>query len=41
VVGSVLAVVLSVAFGIPATFMAAGALYAIAAACGPMKWRAV
>ncbi len=39
VVGSVLAVVLSVAFGIPATFMASAALYAIAAACGPMKWR--
>jgi hypothetical protein len=41
VVGGVLAVVLSVAFGIPATFMASAALYAIAAACGPMKWREV
>jgi hypothetical protein len=38
VVGGVLAMVISVAFGIPATFMASAALYALAAACGPLRW---
>ncbi|MGH7270372.1 MAG: hypothetical protein ACREJ3_08060, partial [Polyangiaceae bacterium] len=41
VVGGVLAVVISVSLGIPATFVAAAALYALAAACGPVRWRAV
>jgi len=41
VVGGVLAVVISVAFGIPATFMASAGLYATAAACGPARWREV
>jgi hypothetical protein len=41
VVGSALAVVVSVALGIPATFAVAAALYLLAAACGPMRWRAV
>jgi hypothetical protein len=39
VVGGVLAIVISVAGGIPATFMVAGGLYALAAACGPMRWK--
>jgi hypothetical protein len=38
VVGSALAIVLSVSFGIPGTFAAAGAFYALAAACGPARW---
>jgi hypothetical protein len=38
VLGGVLAVVISVAFGIPATFLASAVLYAIASACGPMRW---
>jgi hypothetical protein len=38
VVGGALAVVISVSLGIPATFAAAGALYAIAAICGPARW---
>ena len=38
VVGGVLAMVISVAFGIPATFMVSAALYAVASACGPMRW---
>jgi hypothetical protein len=38
VVGGVLAMVVSVAFGIPATFMVSAGLYAIAAACGPARW---
>jgi hypothetical protein len=38
VVGGALAVVISVSLGIPATFAAAGALYAIAAMCGPARW---
>jgi hypothetical protein len=38
VVGGVLAMVISVAFGIPATFMASAALYTIAASCGPVRW---
>jgi hypothetical protein len=38
VVGGVLAMVISVAFGIPATFMVSAALYTIAAASGPARW---
>jgi spermidine synthase len=40
VVGSALAVVISVALGIPATFAVAAALYVLAAYCGPWRWRA-
>ncbi len=40
VVGSVLAILVSVAEGIPASFVVAGCVYAIAAACGPATWRA-
>lgn len=39
VLGSVLAVVFSVGFGIPTTFLASAGLYALAAACGPARWR--
>ena len=39
VVGGALAVVISVSLGIPSTFAAAAALYAVAAACGPARWR--
>jgi hypothetical protein len=39
VVGSALAVVVSVALGIPATFAVAALLYVLAAACGPMRWK--
>ena len=38
VVGGVLAIVISVAFGIPATFLASAALYALASYCGPARW---
>jgi hypothetical protein len=41
VVGGVLAVMTSVWLGIPATFVLAGALYAIAGLCGPARWRSV
>ncbi len=41
VVGGALAVVVSVSLGIPATFAVAAAFYALAAACGPMRWRAL
>jgi hypothetical protein len=40
VLGSVVAIVVSVAGGIPASFVLAGGLYAVAAACGPIGWRA-
>ena len=40
VVGSVLAVIFSVAAGIPATFVLAGILYAVAAVAAPPAWRA-
>lgn len=39
VVGSVLAVIVSVAYGIPATFVLAGVLYGIAALAAPPRWR--
>jgi hypothetical protein len=39
VVAGSLAVVVSVGLGIPATFAAAGLFYAIAAVCGPARWR--
>jgi hypothetical protein len=39
VVGGVLAIVISVAGGIPATFLVAAGLYALAAVCGPMRWK--
>jgi hypothetical protein len=39
VVGGALAVVISVSLGIPSTFAAAAVLYAVAAACGPARWR--
>jgi hypothetical protein len=41
VVGGALAVALSVSLGIPATFVTAAAFYALAAACGPTRWRPV
>jgi hypothetical protein len=41
VVGGALAVALSVSLGIPATFVTAAAFYALAAACGPSRWRPV
>jgi hypothetical protein len=41
VIGGALAVVISVSLGIPSTFAAAGTLYAVAAACGPSRWRPV
>ncbi len=40
VLGSVLATTLSVWFGIPATFAAAGAIYLVAAWASPARWRA-
>jgi hypothetical protein len=40
VVGSVVAIIVSVAEGIPASFVLAGIIYAVAAACGPVTWRA-
>jgi hypothetical protein len=40
VLGSVVAIIVSVAGGIPASFVLAGGLYAVAAACGPIGWRA-
>jgi hypothetical protein len=39
VVGGVLAMVISVAFGIPATFLASAALYALASWSGPVRWK--
>jgi hypothetical protein len=39
VVAGSLAVVVSVGLGIPAAFAAAGLFYAIAALCGPARWR--
>jgi hypothetical protein len=39
VVGGALAIVISVSLGIPSTFAAAAALYGVAAACGPARWR--
>jgi len=41
VLGSVFATTLSVWFGIPATFAAAGVLYLVAAWASPARWRAV
>jgi len=41
VIGSALAIVLSVSLGIPSTFAAAAAFYALAASCGPARWREV
>jgi len=41
VIGGALAVALSVSLGIPATFVTAAAFYALAAACGPSRWRPV
>jgi hypothetical protein len=38
VVGSVVAIILSVAEGIPASFVLAGVVYSVAAACGPVTW---
>jgi hypothetical protein len=40
VVAGSLAVVVSVGFGIPAAFAAAGFFYVVAAACGPARWTA-
>lgn len=39
VVGGVAAVAVSVWLGIPATFIIAGCIYFVAAACGPATWR--
>ncbi len=39
VVAGSLAVAISVGLGIPAAFAAAGLFYAIAAVCGPVRWR--
>ncbi len=41
VIGGALAVALSVSLGIPATFLTAAAFYALAAACGPSRWRPI
>jgi SAM-dependent methyltransferase len=40
VVGSVVAILVSVADGIPASFVVAACIYVAAAACGPVTWRA-
>ena len=41
VLGSVVALVVSVAWGIPASFLLASGVYALAAALGPSRWRPV
>ena len=41
VLGSVAAIMISVWAGIPTSFVVAGCIYLVAAACGPARWRAV
>ena len=41
VLGSVAALIISVAWGIPSTLMLGGVCYAIAGLCGPHRWREV
>jgi hypothetical protein len=41
VLGSVVALVVSVAWGIPASFLLAAGVYALAALLGPSRWRPI